>query len=194
MTVTREGSVARRAIDCLAGLPEGAELACGELVEHLGIGSKSLLPCLKSAIRAGEIRVNMANPRKHLYSVPAPGAPRRAASVFDLAGTAAVEANARSDAPPRATRKANGKAQAKALGATPTAELSWRTRATPAPTRTVQPAPAGDPPSLDCALFHSGALLIEAPGAAPLRLSREQARDLVAYLQRIANALETSAA
>lgn len=63
-----------------------------------------------------------------------------------------------------------------------------------APAHAVVPEAAAQAPTLDCALFHSGALVIEAPGAPPLRLSREQARDLVAYLQRIANALETSAA
>jgi hypothetical protein len=100
MTVPREGSVAHRAIAHLGGLPVGTQLTSGELCEALAIATSTLVPCLKAAIRSGEIRVDMADPRKHLYSVPAPGAAPRVASVFDLSGTTAAQADAGVEAPP----------------------------------------------------------------------------------------------
>ena len=42
------------------------------------------------------------------------------------------------------------------------------------------------PPSVEIAVFNTGALLIEAQGQPPLRLSPDQARDLMAFLRRTA--------
>lgn len=46
---------------------------------------------------------------------------------------------------------------------------------------------------LSCGIFNNGDLIIEAPGHLALRLSREQTRELVAYLDRVAAALAETA-
>lgn len=155
MTITRAGSAARRAIDHLSTLPPGSALTGAELAAAIGIEASDTKALVGSAIRSGEILVDMSTPRKHLYSVPAAGAQRRAASVVDLAGTAGAEEA--QESAPAAQRKAKVKRRPIAAAMPAAAAVEWKA---PPANRVVRPTPTAVPgaepvadPALDCALM-----------------------------------------
>lgn len=112
---------------------------------------------------------------------------------------------------PRAARASHVTRAAKAKAAPPRkakpapAPKPTAPRRAQPPTSAVAPRPAHSPaiavlppttaaePTVSVALFNTGALLIEAGSQAPLRLSREQTRELVGYLLRLDHALTETA-
>jgi hypothetical protein len=60
-----------------------------------------------------------------------------------------------------------------------------KAKATPLAIATPPPPKTAGAPSLSCAVFNTGELLLEVPGQAPLRLDGRQTADLLRWLQRV---------
>lgn len=208
------GSVASRAVDHLRTRGKGAEVAGAVICEAIGVEAAVLSSSLAMHVRSGMLGLRKVG-RASLYSlgtgvplaaeadddppqhrqVSAKGAARTEAdpsnaSIFAKAG--AIPHPTTWEQPPRARRK-------KAVAPPePKPRKKYKPRKKPGRrpppatrlTPVVQAGPTPAPlervePELGVALFNTGELFLEQPGAAPVRLSRSQTQDLLAYLLKL---------
>lgn len=202
-----QGSTAARAIAHLATLPDGTWLRTRDLADAIGAPASGMMPNLQRAIDHGALQSRQAQGSRFLeWALPAaldafeaderrggrpvqrtvpaaaasPAGKPGPASVFELSGAPPTAANGLGWKQPKA------RAKAKTPGRPPRKPRKPRQAATPQALALVAPASPAPPPadpSVVCAVFNTGELLIEARGQQPLRLAREQTRELLAWLR-----------
>lgn len=203
----RAGSTVALALQHLAAHGRTGELALASAIDKETFELRALLSW---ALKLGAIASDKVD-GEWFYDV-GDGVAREAPTPTPPPATRKAPAAAPAARASHLTRAAKAKAAPprKAKPA-PAPKLTATRRAQP-PTSAVAPQPVAAPrpahsppvavlpltpsaePTVSVALFNTGALLIEAGSQAPLRLSREQTRELVGYLLRIDHALmETTA-
>jgi hypothetical protein len=173
------GTVAFRAFAYLESLPEGAEISSGQLAEAINVPSSNLLPCLHAALAAGKLfrRQKDAHPRSPAFwsltdmsAQPRPTIPRGAPLPPKKPAAQAVASAPAAAAP--AAEAAPNPAAASAPAAAPTPARPPASRsATSAPVR--------------LALWSDGTLQIQRDAADVVLFTRDEARQIVSYLEAI---------
>jgi hypothetical protein len=189
-----EGSIAARSIAHLATLPDGTWLHTRDLAAAINAPTSSMTPSLQAAVDHGALLTRQEGGRFLEWALPAardafdaderrggkpvqrivsakaapPAGTPGPSSVFEVGGAAPPSGGFKGWLARKGEASAEGRPTRKPRAVTPVLATA------PPPLAT---------PSVVCAVFNSGELLIEAPGQQPLRLAPEQTRDLLRWLR-----------
>lgn len=194
----RPGSKAEAAAIALQAAA-GGELSTADLADEIDVESGTLHAVLSVPIKWGYLarerrdgitwwRMGDGTPAAAAAADGEPEAPpaeppRRASRVKAVAP--------RMQPYQRRAQSTKRAAPAKTARPKPKPRAALVTVVSPPPSAT---APLAAAPSLSCAVFNTGELLLEVPGQAPLRLDGRQTADLLRWLQRVQPTLATEAA
>jgi len=181
--VPRPGSVGARALELL--IARGEKMLGQDICDEIDVDNPgSFMSLIGIALREGVIAVEKVDGR-NWYSV-GNGEPSALPAAEDPP-PAPPPRKARRAAKPATKRKPKATPPLKAKRAKPRKPMLNRaTAGRRAGTAVAIAAPPAPHSGLECALFNTGALHIEIGDGQALRLTRDQARDLVSYLNRIA--------